>query len=166
MKDYNNIDFYKSEFDVHLDTEPFAWLSTNVSFGLGEAIYYSDDPYLGYKTSWSLRTTLRPLSNLSLFYNLQNNEFFKKRGGERIYKINIISQRINYQILKSLSLRLITEYNDYYDRFFLSFLFSYEYRPGTVFYFGVDKSQGRDEEGIFQRPGPSIFIKFSYWWRI
>lgn len=166
LERYNNVDFYKSEFDAHLNTEPFAWLSTNVSFGLGEAIYYSDDPYLGYKTSWSLRTTLRPLSNLSLFYNLQNNEFFKKRGGERVYKINIISQRINYQISKSLSLRLITEYNDYYDRFFLSFLFSYEYRPGTVFYFGVDKSQGRDEEGIFQRPGPSVFIKFSYWWRI
>lgn len=166
LERYNNVDFYKSEFDAHLNTEPFAWLSTNVSFGLGEAIYYSDDPYLGYKTSWSLRTTLRPLSNLSLFYNLQNNEFFKKRGGEKVYKINIISQRINYQISKSLSLRLITEYNDYYDRFFLSFLFSYEYRPGTVFYFGVDKSQGRDGEGIFQRPGPSVFIKFSYWWRI
>ncbi len=166
LERYRNIDFYKSDFDVHFNTEPFGWLSTNISFGFGEAIYYSRNPYLGYKTSWSMRTSLRPLSNLSLFYNLQNNEFFKKRGGERVYKINIISQRINYQISKSLSLRLITEYNDYYDRFFLSFLFSYEYRPGTVFYFGVDKRQGRDEDGIFKRPGPSVFIKFSYWWRI
>jgi len=166
LERYRDIDFYKSDFDVHFSTEPFAWLSTSLSFGLGEAIYYSDNPYLGYKTSWSMRTTLRPLSNLSLFYNLQNNEFFRERGGERVYKINIISQRINYQLSRSLSLRLITEYNDYYDRFFVSFLFSYEYRPGTVFYFGVDKSQGRDEDGVFQRPGPSVFVKFSYWWRI
>ncbi|MCX7973027.1 MAG: carbohydrate binding family 9 domain-containing protein [Candidatus Aminicenantes bacterium] len=166
LERYRNIDFYKSEFDCHFNTEPFSWLSANISYGIGEAIYYSSKPYLGFRTSWSLRTSIRPKSNLSFFYNLQNNEFYRERGGERVYKINIISQRINYQLSKSVSLRLITEYNDYYDRFFVSFLFSYEYRPGTVFYFGVDKQQGRDERGIFQRPGPSVFVKFSYWWRL
>lgn len=166
LERYREIDFYKSEFDIHFNTEPFSWLSANLSYGFGEAIYYSSEPYLGFKTSWSMRTTLRPWSNLSLFYSLQNNEFYRQRGGERVYKINIISQRINYQLSKTLSLRLITEYNDYYDRLFLSFLFSYEYRPGTVFYFGVDRQTGRDQEGIFQRPGPSVFVKFSYWWRL
>ncbi len=166
LERYNDVDFYKKEFDVHLGSEPFSWLNGNISFGLGDAIYYDESPYLGYKISWSLRTSLKPFSNLNISYNLQSNEFFRKRGGELVYKINIISQRINYQLSKTTSLRLITEYNDYYDRFYFSFLFSYEYRPGTVFYFGVDRAHGRDEEGVFQRPSPTVFIKFSYWWRL
>lgn len=166
LERYKEVDFYKSDFDVHLFSEPFSWLTGSISYGLGQAIYYSDDPYLGFKASWSLRATLKPFSNLSLSYNIQNNEFYRQRGGEKVYEINIISQRLNYQLSKTTSLRLITEYNDYYDRLFLSFLFSYEYRPGTVFYFGVDQTRGKDEEGVFQRPGPAIFVKFSYWWRI
>lgn len=166
LERYNEVDFYKSELDLHLSSEPFSWLNGNINFGVGEAIYYSDEPYLGYKTSWSLRATVKPLSNISLSYNLQNNGFYRQRGGEKVYEINIYSQRINYQLSKTTSLRLITEYNDYYDRFFLSFLFSYELRPGTVFYFGVDRTRGKDGDGVYQRPGPSIFIKFSYWWRI
>ncbi len=166
LERYNEVDFYKTEFDVHLFSEPFSWLSGNINYGVGEAIYYSDEPYLGFKTSWSFRATLRPLSNITLSYNLQNNEFYRQKGGEKVYEINIYSQRVNYQLSKTTSLRLITEYNDYYDRFFLSFLLSYELRPGTVFYFGVDRLRGRDEDGIFQRPEPSIFVKFSYWWRL
>ncbi len=80
--------------------------------------------------------------------------------------MNIISQRINLQLSRSLSLRLITDYNDYYDKLYNSFLFSYEYRPGTVFYFGIDDNQEQDDFGIWQSQGRYYFIKFSYWWRI
>ena len=74
-------------------------------------------------------------------YSLGNDKFSKSRGGEAVYTVNIISQRINYQISRPLSVRLITDYNDYYRTIYLSALLSYEYRPGTVFYLGVEDNQ-------------------------
>ena len=113
-----------------------------------------------------MRLTLKPLSNLRLFYNFKNDKFYKNKGGEKVYTINILSQRISYQISRPLSLRVITDYNDYYKKFYISLLFSYIYRPGTVFYFGVEDNQEKDDSGIFKVTGRYYFIKFSYWWRI
>jgi len=163
---YKEIDFYKKSFRASFSSDPFSWLSGNISYSFGEAIRYQDDPYLGYKTSLGFRLTLKPLTNLHLFYNFRNNTFYKEKGGERDYRINIISQRINYQISRTLSLRLITDYNDDDKELYNSVLLSYELRPGTVFYLGVDDNQERDDSGIFRSTGRYYFIKFSYWWRI
>ena len=83
-----------------------------------------------------------------------------------MYKINIISQRISYQLSRHLSIRLITDYNDYYKDIYTSLLLSYELRPGTVFYFGIDDNQEQDDLGIYKVEGRFVFVKFSYWWRI
>lgn len=113
-----------------------------------------------------MELTLKPLTNLRLFYDLKNDNFYKKKGGEKEYHVNIISQRINYQISRTLSLRLITDYNDYDKELYNSFLLNWELRPGTVFYIGMDDNQEKDDSGIFRREGRYYFIKFSYWWRI
>ena len=165
LERYEGIDFYKKSFRAHFNSEPFSWLSGEISFSFGDSIYY-DDPYLGYKISLGLELTLKPFTNLHLFYDFKNDEFYKKRRGEKVYEINIISQRINYQLTRSLSLRLITDYDDYDKKLYNSILLSYEYRPGTVFYFGIDDNQEKDDSGIFRSEGRYYFIKFSYWWRI
>ena len=67
---------------------------------------------------------------------------------------------------RHLSVRLITDYNDYYKDIYTSLLLSYELRPGTVFYFGIDDSQEQDDMGIYKIEGRFVFVKFSYWWRI
>ena len=166
LEQYEGIDFKTKTYMVNLSSDPLSWISGNISYSFGEGIYYSDTPYLGYKTSASLRLTLKPLTNLRLFYTASNNKFFKERGGERVYDINIISQRISFQISRTLSLRLITDYNDYYKDLYNSILLSWELRPGTVFYLGVDDNQEQDDSGIFRKQGRYYFIKFSYWWRI
>lgn len=166
LERYNGVNFYPRQFMASVGSEPLSWLSGNVRFSVGDGIYYSDDPYLGYETGLSARVTLRPFSNLNISYDFQNDKFYKKKGGENVYKINIISQRINYQVSRPLSLRLITDYSDYDKELYLSFLLSYEYRPGTVFYFGVDDNRAKDEKGIFRGTGRYYFIKFSYWWRV
>jgi hypothetical protein len=166
LERYKEIDFYQKSLRASFSSDPFAWLSGNISYSFGEAIRYQDDPYLGYKTSLGLRLTLKPLTNLHLFYNFKNDTFYKERGGERDYRINIISQRINYQISRTLSLRLITDYNDDSRELYNSVLLSYQLRPGTVFYIGVDDNQERDDSGIFRSTGRYYFVKFSYWWRI
>ena len=135
------------------------------NFSFGDAIYY-DELYLGYKTSFGLQITFRPLTSLRFHYNAQNEEFYKRKGGEKVYSVNIISQRVVYQLSRTISLRLITDYNDYDKEIYNSVLFSYEFRPGTAFYFGIDDSQIKDEAGIFRKDSRYFFVKFSYWWRI
>jgi len=142
LERYEGINFRKKNFRAHLSSEPFSWLNASISFSLGDGIYYSEDPYLGYKISRGGWLTLKPLSNLRLFYNFKNEKFFKSRGGEKVYTINIISQRISYQLSRPLS------------------------RPGTVFYFGIEDNQEKDDSGIFRVTGRYYFIKFSYWWRM
>jgi len=166
LERYEGINFRKKNFRANFSSEPFSWLSGRISYSFGDAIKYEDNPYLGYRTSLGITLTLKPLNNLRLFYDLRSNDFYRVKGGEKDYEINIISQRINYQISRPLSLRLITDYNDYDGELYSSILLSYELRPGTVFYLGIDDNQERGESGIFRRTGRYYFIKFSYWWRI
>jgi hypothetical protein len=166
MERYEGINFKKNSFRAMITSSPFAWFSGNVNFSFGDSIYYDENPYLGYKTSIGARITFKPLTNLNIHYNINNDNFYKERGGEKVYTVNLISQRITFLLSRSLSLRLITDYNDYYKELYNSFLISYEYRPGTVFYLGVDDTQERDASGIFKGMGRYYFVKFSYWWRI
>ncbi len=166
LERYEGINFHKKTFRATFRSEPFSWLSGNFSFSFGDSIYYDENPYLGYKTSCGIMATLKPLTNLRLFYNLKKDKFFKEKGGEKEYEVNILSQRINYQLSRYLTFRLITDYNDYHKKLYNSILLSYEYIPGTVFYLGIDDNQGKDDAGIFRSEGRYYFIKFSYWWRI
>lgn len=166
LERYEGIDFKQKSFRINLSSDPLAWLNGNISFSFGDGIYYAENPYLGYQTSYGFRLTIKPLTNLRFFYNVSNNKFFEERGGERVYNINIISQRISFQISRTLSLRLITDYNDYNKELYNSLLLSWELRPGTVFYLGIDDNQEQDDAGFFRNQGRYVFIKFSYWWRI
>ena len=166
MERYEGIDFKREGFRGRLSSEPLGWLSGGLSYSVGDAIYYEENPYLGWKVSYGADLLFRPFTNLRLFYNYRNDTFWKTKGGDLEYRINIITQRLNFQITRQLSVRLITDYNDYYQELFNSFLFSYELHPGTVFYLGIDDERGKDATGHYEKLGRYYFIKFSYWWRL
>jgi hypothetical protein len=163
---YEGVNFWRNNFRTWIRSEPLSWLTGGINFSLGESIYYGDDPYLGYKYSYGFNLTFKPITNLRLFYNVRNDTFYKSRGGELEYKVNIFTQRISYQITRYLSLRLITDYNDYNKEIYNSILLSYQLNPGSVFYVGIDDNQEQDDLGIYRIEGRYFFVKFSYWWRI
>ena len=164
MERFEDINFNTNQFRIFLHTQASSWISGGGNFSFGNSIYYGG-PYLGYKTSYGLEINLKPLSNLRFTYSIDNEEFYKEKGGEKVYQVNILSQQTNYQISRFISLRLITNYNDYDKKLYNSLLFSYEFRPGTVFYLGMEDNQEKNA-GIFQKTGRYYFVKFSYWWRV
>jgi hypothetical protein len=166
LERYNDIDFYQKDLMIGLGTEPLAWLSGDIRYRFGDGIYYDENPYLGYKKGLEMEIILKPFPNLGLLYSYENDRFYMDKGGESVYNINIISQRINYQLTRPLSVRLITDYNDYYKELYVSLLLGYQHNTGTVFYLGVDDNRARDESGVFRSAGRYYFIKFSYWWRL
>ncbi len=166
LERYEGIDFRGNNFRTWIRSEPLSWLSGGLNFSIGDSIYYDENPYLGHKYSYGFNLTFKPLTNLRLFYDYRNDTFYKTKGGELEYIVNIFTQRIGYQITRHLSLRLITDYNDYDKQVYNSILLSYQLNPGTVFYVGIDDSQTQDDSGIYHIEGRYFFVKFSYWWRI
>lgn len=163
---YNGVDLKPREFRGSLFSAPFSWLSGRVMYSFGRSIYYSDEPYLGYRTSLQTELNLRPLTSILLSYSFENTDFYEKKGGEKVYQVMILSQRLNIQFNKNLFLRIITDYNDYHQKIYLSGLIGYELNPGTVFYLGVEDNREKDITGHFLSTGRYYFMKFSYWWRI
>jgi hypothetical protein len=92
--------------------------------------------------------------------------FWERWGGKQVFDYNVLRNRITYQLTKTLSLRAIVDYNHFYKTLYGSFLFSYVYRPGTVFFFGVDNDLIRNDFGHYRNNSYSVFVKFSYWHRM
>jgi outer membrane receptor for ferrienterochelin and colicin len=108
----------------------------------------------------------KPNNRLQLGVDFSKETFWEKRGGDELWDYNVVQQRTTYQISKTLSLRAIVDYNFFYKEVLGSFLVSYVLRPGTVFFLGFDSNYLRDEFGKYDRQNYSIFLKFSYWWRV
>lgn len=166
LERYEGVDFRGTDAFFGAGSEPFSWLNFFLWRSLGDAVYYTENPYQGWKSNYGLRITLNPSSSLRLSYNINHDAFFDRRGGENVHRINLVSQRISYQLSKPLSVRWITDWDDYYRTLYLSFLVAYALQPGTVFYFGVEDNQEQDGYRVFRRTGRYYFVKFSYWWRI
>ncbi len=167
MEHYEGLDFWKNSFSIEGDCNLIGWLPFGFYFRTGQSIFYDpDDPFLGWSNIYVLYLNAKPSKRLQLNISVRKQTFWKKRGGEQVFDYNVIRQRTTYQISKTLSLRAIVDYNHFYKEIYGSFLFSYILKPGTVFFFGVDNNLARDDFKKYTRTDYSIFVKFSYWWRI
>ena len=167
MERYEGINFNKNTFTMNGNTNLIGWLPFEFYFETGDNICYdSDNPFLGWSNTYGVFLNFKPSNRLQMGFDLSKNTFYEERGGKQLWDYNVIRQRTTYQISKTLSLRAIIDYNHYYKKIYNSFLVSYILRPGTVFFLGVDSNFLQDEAGSYARTGYSVFIKFSYWWRI
>lgn len=168
MEQYSGIDFHKNIVAINGEFIMIKWLSP---FGFyiqtGNSIYYDpDDPFLGYSNLYSLYMNFKPSKRLQMAIDFSKQTFWEKWGGKQLYDYNVIRQRTTYQFTKELSLRAIVDYNHFYKKLYGSFLVSYILKPGTVFFLGLDNNLLRNEAGTYVQNDYSVFIKFSYWWRI
>ncbi len=167
MERYEGIDFHKNVININVNFSLIGWLPFGAYFQTGDSIHYdADDPYLGYNNTYGVYFTFKPSKRLQYSLNFTKQTFWEKRGSEQVYDINVVRNRVTYQISKTLSLRSILDYDHYGKEVYGSFLVSWVLRPGTVFFFGVDNNLLRNEVGSYSQDDYSVFIKFSYWWRI
>ncbi len=167
MEYYEGIDFWQNSLTFNGESNLISWLPFGFYFRLGQSIYYDpDDPFLGWSHVYGLFVNLKPSKRLQMAISLDKQTFWEERGGKRVFDYNVIRNRTTYQFSKTLSLRAIIDYNHYYKEVYGSLLFSYILKPGTVFFFGVDNDFVRDDFGHYKRENYSIFVKFSYWWRM
>jgi hypothetical protein len=167
MEKYEGIDFRRNSFTVQGESNLIAWMPLVFYFQTGDSINYDpDDPLLGWNNTYGLYLNFKPSKRLQMSVDFSKSTFWEERGGEQLWDYNVIRQRTTYQISKTLSLRAIVDYNHYYKELYGSFLVSWILKPGTVFFLGLDSNLLKDEFGHYTREGYSVFVKFSYWWRI
>jgi len=162
---YNENGFNKNTVGFFFNSSPTKYLSFGGGGRVGDGIYYSDDPFLGFDISGHLYTTLLPLNRLSIQASYVFDYFYEQRDGNLVYKMNIFRNKTVFLFNREFSLRAIWEYNDYYEKFYASLLLAYEYSPGTVFYLGASSDFYR-QENSWDGQNFSVFVKFSYLFRI
>ncbi len=167
MERYGGINFNKKVFTLNGNTNLIGWLPFGFFFRTEDSIYYDpNDPFLGWSNTYGLFINFKPSKRLQMGLDFSKNIFWEKRGGKQLWDYSVVRQRTTYQISKTLSLRTIVDYNHFYKEIYGSFLISYILRPGTVFFLGLDTNLFKNAAGRYTRSGYSIFIKFSYWWRV
>jgi len=169
MERYEGIDFNKNSLTIQGENNLIGWLPFGIFFRTGDSIFYEpedEDPFLGWSDTYGLFFNAKPSKRLQMSVDFSKQTFWRKRGGEQIYDFNVVRQRTTYQLSKTLSLRAILDYYLEDKEVYGSFLVSWILRPGTVFFFGVDSNFLKGEAGRYGQTDYSIFIKFSYWWRI
>ncbi len=167
MERFAGVNFNKNSFEIQGQFMFLKWLTSVIVFETGGSIYYDpDDPFLGHNNTYALILGLKPSKRLRLDLQYIKQTFLEERGGDILYDYNVLRTRTTYQLSKTLSVRGIVDYNHFDEQIYGSFLFSWILRPGTVFFLGVDNNLLKNEFGNFGQTDYSVFVKFSYWWRI
>ena len=162
-------------FDI--DANTFSFLKGGFSATVGKYIIRFGEPSVGYGEEIEGWLTIVPVENLTITAEYSYFELAKSRGGEKLFAGYIFRNTLNYQIIKNLSLRIITEYASSDKYFYVNPLLSYRPNPFTIFYFGFthqynnlellpsdpNYSQNTSKYTLTNR---QFFLKFQYLFRL
>ncbi|PEN13634.1 hypothetical protein CRI94_10030 [Longibacter salinarum] len=136
----------------------------------GRDIYRTDMPETGRIFNASIWATFQPIQRLVIQPNLR---FASMRDGDDFFYRGYIGRaKTSVQITRSLSTRLVTQYNHFDGSFVVEPLVSYEINPFTVFYVGSTHDYSVPDEQLESSTSPltptsrQFFFKFQYLLRV
>jgi hypothetical protein len=166
-------------------TERWKWLGVSGSFRNGTDINYYPGPALLPSTARSQDATLMATFRPGPRVRLEESYVYSRLAGRvTIFDNHIVRSKLNYQFTRSLSARVILDYNavlpneqlvnlERAKRVNVDFLATYMPHPGTAVYFGYGDRYENLLPPDWQRtrvPGYStgrqVFVKFSYFIRL
>ncbi len=141
-------DIRRAMFGVSSRPSEVIGMEAEVEFG--RTIYRTFDPevepFLGRVVEFGIATNVKLLSRLSLTTSY-SYERMKDRAGERVmYDGWILRNRVNLQISREASLRLVTEYDSFDERIAFEPLLTYRLNAFSVFYLGMSDQYLRMRE--------------------
>jgi hypothetical protein len=162
-KNYRNLG--KSELNITSSPSEFFTLTLNSTFGKDIA-YNESIPDVGKEFTIFLSPSFQINNNLNLqpsiryakLKNIENNSYY----------FNGYISRFNfrYQFSNFLNIRIISEYNDFSDQFFIQPLIQWNPNPSTIFYVGGSQGSLEDFNSEFSSPfridRTQFFLKFQY----
>ena len=129
-----------------------------------ESIRYDEDkPAVGNALFFGTFNNFQLSPKLSLNPSIRYSELRSKEDRNLYFKGYIGRVNINFQFNKNLSFRLIGEYNDFDQVFFIQPLLKWNPNPFTIFYIGGTNGYSRVEPTTnFGREDSQLYFKFQY----
>ena len=152
---------------VRVSTKPFDFLNIQGGFGTGNEIAYREEvPKLGERFSFNTSVEATLNNNLRIKPSINFSRLKKLDSEEYFFDGYIARFDIRYQFTSSLDLRVISEYNEFSDQFFVQPLVSWRPNPDTIFYFGGNQNYV-DNFIDYNSPNyrvnkTQLFLKFQY----
>ncbi len=170
---------------IGASTRPSELIGIEADLEFGRSIYRTFnpeiEPFLGRMIELEVTANLKLLSRLTLTTSY-SYERMKDRAGERVmYDGWILRNRANLQINREASLRLVTEYDSFDERFAFEPLLTYRLNAFSVFYLGMsdqylrmreyqrasgDEPPAPDGDKRWDIDGRQIFAKIQYLLRV
>lgn len=160
---YNDQDFRYSGFEYELWNTPTRYIEYYLSILMGGAAHFYEG-FTGWKMRLACDLTVKPLKRVAYNINIKREDFYYKYRGERCYLQTIVRNKLSYQIMPSMFIRGIYQYNSLNKTSNASLLFAFEYSPLSNIYIGANFDDFRS----FEQIGDNIeaFIKIGYLWRL
>ena len=164
-KDFRNVG--KSTFFIISNPTKELSLLTRVVFGK-EIAFNEDNPEIGKESSFFFSLNYKVGNNLNINPSLRFSKLKKINKSGVFYDGYIARLSSRYQFNNDLSLRIISEYDDFNDKFYIQPLLEWNPNPSTIFYIGGNQNSSNifkvDSEDFnpFLINRSQFFIKFQY----
>lgn len=162
-RDYRNIG--KSELDIRSSPSQSFGLRLNMTFGKDIA-YNEEVPDVGREFSAFIVPTIQIGNKFNVKPSLRYARLKNLENNTNYFEGYIARLNLRYQFNNFLSVRLISEYNDFNEQFFIQPLLQWNPNPATVFYIGGNQNSIQDYNSEFYSPfrvdQTQFYLKFQY----
>ena len=164
-KDFRNVG--KSTFLIISNPTKELSLLTRIVFGR-EIAFNEDDPEIGKESSVFFSMNYKVGNNLNINPSLRFSKLKKINKPGIFYDGYIARISSRYQFNNDLSIRIISEYDDFNDKFYVQPLLEWNPNPSTIFYIGGNQNSSNifnvdpEEFNPFLINRSQFFIKFQY----
>lgn len=154
-------------WNVEVNSQFSDVLSGGVQVGGGQSIYRSDEPEKGRQRNVSAWATIKPIQRIVMQPSFEYSELRALETDESFFRGYILRTKLSVQFTRELSVRLVTQYNDFSASFDLEPLVQYQVNPFTVFYVGSTHDYNRFEAPYGWTPSQrQFFFKLQYLFRV
>ena len=170
LRNYQNIDFKNvGKSDLMIMGFPTQNLSFTTKFVFGKEIAYNEDiPEIGREKSTYLSVEYKIGENLNINPSINYSKLERLDNSGNFFDGYISRVAVRYQFNNALSFRVISEYNDFNETFFIQPLLKWNPNPSTIFYIGGNQNSIHDFDIGSEYFDPmrvnqsQFFVKFQY----
>ena len=142
-------------------------LSGGFFVGGGQSIYRAATPEKGRQLNVNAELTVKPFQRLAIQPEINYSELRDLETGDAFFSGYVARAKFSIQFTRALSLRLITQYNDFNESVDIEPLLKYQLNPFTKFFVGSTHDYNHFEQpyGLTQAQR-QFFFKLQYLFRV
>ena len=167
FKNYLGVDYhYLGALQWEVTSRASEQLIVDISMLWGRDLAYNEEiPDRGHAFNFFASLTYQLSDQFSINPSIRYGQLKRLDTDQFFFKGSISRLTLNYQRNNFLSFRLVGEYNQFADRFFVQPLIKWNPNPATIFYIGGNQNtywESEDNFNPFRFTESQFYLKFQY----